>query len=361
MPVSETEIVDLLQAIQYQHNTSNRSWVRWKAVANSNRGPDEVRKLREYQQLEEIENYLEEKVKVRLTPVGREAARKGSLKEEFGGRSERKPQSGQVKPGGMMSGNPFSDSWLSTSGSAPVDAAVISGHVPFSHNSIRKYLEKFGTEVWDIRGEYENPDLLVVGQKNHRKGAIPDFLAEQRGTPLRICSQEMLLSWIYTGYDPNQDRESVGQFIERHPTLKRIRELLEGKWPDTGNVPAVRGDGGSSLEMEVEESALKRLGYETGSTGKNAPERREILREAFNCPLGEFPGTYPADYFNDWGRAGSGRRLEQIAHLVAYHCRLFKQQQNPPEQAIEDREADLEWLKRNLYPPLTYTFDWPDT
>jgi hypothetical protein len=134
----------------------------------------------------------------------------------------------------------------------------------------------------------------------------------------------MLLSWMYTGQDPNAHRECLDQFIDGHRALECVREALSGKWPETETVPPVSGQAESHdlFSEAASESPLSRLGYSTGKTGKNKSERRDILEKAFYCPLGGFPGTYPLDKLEKWGAAGEGMRLKKMAQLIADQCRV---------------------------------------
>jgi hypothetical protein len=75
--------------------------------------------------------------------------------------------------------------------------------------------------------------------------------------------------------------------------------------------------------------------------------------------LEDFPGTYPIGYLDGWGHARSGKRLKKIARSIASFCQNAKKRSNPPDQAIRDWQEDLQWMKRELYHPLNFGFDWP--
>lgn len=357
MPISQSELLDLLQAVRNQQDVHGSSWVRLSDVARGPYGPDDEHRLRLCSHQPGMDDYLDMRVEVALTTEGVEAVRRG----EFEQRGD------DVEPPaeGLDPKNPFSRSWLVRERTEiPVGTAVISGNVPFKRRTLRTYLrDQFGIKVRAVDGNMEDPELLVLGRFNHQAGVVESFLDDQRGSPLRICSQEMLLSWIYTGCDPNRYPESLSQFIDGHPALEHVREILEDRWPEAGEgIPSVSsGDGGDTFNAEVEEGPLRRSGYRVGKTGETVATRQKVLEEVFTASREEFPGTYPIGYLDKWGNPESGVRLEKMAKSIATFCRNHKKMSNPSEQAIHDWETDLDWLKREFYHPLNFGFDWPST
>jgi hypothetical protein len=352
MSISESEVVEFLQSIQSQQNIQNKSWVRLKDITNDGKGPDDVGSLQVYCGKEGIDKYISTHVKteVALTKAGKKAAQQGDV------------SLGASGMGAQKTGNPFSKSWLNDGVEIPVNTAVFSGNYPFQRRTLKSYLrDQFGVRVHDLGGPADNPDLLVLGKQNHSEGAVERFLKDQQGTTLRICSHEMLLSWLYTGIDPNVHPESLPPFFERHPPLQRVREILMGKWPKPGKTLAgvKPGGDGKSFDTEVEKGPLRRMGYSVGKTGETKADREEILEVVFSSPLEDFPGTYPIGYLDGWGHARSGKRLKKIARSIASFCQNAKKRSNPPDQAIRDWQEDLRWMKRELYHPLNFGFDWP--
>lgn len=356
MAVSESELLGVLKAIQNQQDIQGRSWVRLREVSRGPYGPDDENRLSLCSRQLGTEGYLDIQKKVRLTREGGTAVKKGRLQVDDGNDSAST---------GLDPENPFSKSWLVREKTEiPVETAVISGSVPFKRGPLWIYLrDQFGIEVGAVDGEIESPDLLILGRFNHQEGIVESFLDEQRGSPLRICSQEMLLSWIYTGCDPNRYPESIPQFIDGHPALERVQEILEERWPEPGEgIPAVSsGAGGDIFEAEVEEGPLRRSGYHVGKTGETVTTRQQVLEEAFAAPREEFPGTYPLGYLDKWGKPESGVRLEKLVNSIATFCRNHRKRSNASEQAINDWETDLDWLKDRFYHPLNFGFDWPRT
>lgn len=355
MPIPDSRLLKALKAIRNQLDTHGTSRVRLEEVARGPYGPDDDEQLRVRAHRLQREGYLDVQQKVTLTQDGVKAAR---------GQLDQKEDSAVSTRESFDSRSPFSQSWLAQQEEVPLDTAVISGNIPFRRGTLTTYLEdQFDVDVGRIGEEPENPELLILGRYNHEEGVVEPFLDNQRGTPLRICSQEMILSWIYTGFDPNRYRESLPQFIEGHPALERVRDILEARWPKPGEgLPSVSpGTGGNVFETEVEEGPLRRSGYQVGETGETESTRQEVLKEVLTKPREEFPGTYPLGYLDKWGKPESGMRLEKIARSIATFCRNRKKMSNPSEQAINDWERDLEWLKRNFFNPVHFGFDWPST
>jgi len=352
MPISESELLGVLKAIRNQQDVRGSSWVRLWEVARGTYGPDDEDRLRLCAQNLRMEGCLDVQEKVRLTREGERAAEEGELEGE----------NTDSSPGNFDPSNPFSKSWLAGDGVVSVGAAVISGDMPFRRKAIKTHLEdQFRMKVGPVGGEVEDPELLVLGRRGHEEGVVESFLNERRGTALRICSQEMLLSWIYTGRDPNRYPKSLPQFIRGHPALERVRDILEDKWPEPGEgmPPVSSGGGENTFNTEVDKGPLRRVGYHVGETGETIDARREALEDLFTKPQEEFPGTYPLGYLDGWGKPEGGVRLEKMVNSIATFCRNHRRRANASAQAINDWESDLKWLKNNFYHPLGFGFDWP--
>jgi hypothetical protein len=252
----------------------------------------------------------------------------------------------------------------------------MTGQGPFGRGKIWSYLYDLGAQVRDI-GHLEAPELLIVGRRKVNHEGVKKLLNRSEGIPLRICSQEMLLAWAMTGVDPNEDPRTGETFIGGHPTLETITEVLGGKWPGTEPIPACgetkstsddhesngtpangKADGGQFYRPE--KSPVKRLGYTVGQHGESRWTRRNILWKAYRTNQDELPGSYPLEYINQWGEAGSGTRLKRIADLLARTCRSFRKQGASYDLAVCHYESDLWWLKRAIYEPRGYGFAWPD-
>ena len=66
----------------------------------------------------------------------------------------------------------------------------------------------------------------------------------------------------------------------------------------------------------------------------------------------------PADYLEEWGQPQTGNRLQKLANTLASLTRMQKRKQRPSDQAIEQWQADLEFLRTSFYVG-RYDFKWP--
>ena len=245
-----------------------------------------------------------------------------------------------------------------TKGTLPFDTVVMDGMGPFSRGKIWSYLSDLGAEVQGV-GDARQPDLLVVGREKVEMENIERLLKRRQGKQLRICSQEMLVAWAMTGVDPNERPQTADSFIDEHPILREIVDLLDGKWPGTEAIPS-HGNGEGDFSRP-DTSPLKHFGYSVGQNGENSTTRRKALRKTYTTKRKALPGEYSAEYINKWGPAESGVRLKRIADHIATTCRNFRKRSGNYDLAIEQWEADLRWLKTKYYNPLTYGFTWPET
>ena len=241
----------------------------------------------------------------------------------------------------------------------PVQEGLTSGEGPFAKMDLWQYLHDRGLKTYFNFSKIEAPGVLIVGRDGYDLDAIKALLDDRRGTVLRICSQEMVLAWSLTGVDPNERADTARSFINGHPALEAIATYLNDEWPGTDPLPRT-GDGEAEFDGP-EKSPLKRLGYEVGKTGAPVSIRRRALKKAFELSPDDLPGTYRPEYLAKWGSAESSQRLEKIADSIASYCRTAHNRSTDMSAAIDDWESDLDWLKRQFYNPLTFSFRWPDT
>jgi hypothetical protein len=203
----------------------------------------------------------------------------------------------------------------------------------------------------------ENSEVVVLGRKDWTRAEIDRLIDLRVGQILRIYSQEMFLVFMTLGLDPFDGTSVVMEaFKTGHPGLEFVSRGWSG-WvttfvrEDRRNSSARR-----SLETElVDESPLHVLGYRVGRTGEDTVTRRRILRRAFT---GELPKVDTIEYMESWGKPGSPKRLKKIADNIASYSGGMRNRPNPSEEAIEDWESDLEWLREEFYHG-HFTFHWP--
>ena len=102
---------------------------------------------------------------------------------------------------------------------------------------------------------------------------------------------------------------------------------------------------------------LSYVGYHVGKSGKSPIERRKILSNVF---LSELPNVQNPQYMKEWGQIKSSQRLRKIANSLASFIRNAKRKNEIPDEAINDWENDLDWLKKKYYRGV-FTFPWPST
>ncbi len=125
-------------------------------------------------------------------------------------------------------------------------------------------------------------------------------------------------------------------------------------WPSTRS----RGGGDSFDASLADQSPLGRLGYVVGKTaGRPENERRITLDWAYANHL---PPVESPEYMAKWGAPLTAARLRQIAEHIA---RLGKWRRNAfggRDRAVQEWQADLDYLHRRYYQP-RFGDSWPTT
>ena len=246
-----------------------------------------------------------------------------------------------------------------TAHTPPVETVVMVGQGPFSRGKIWSYLSGLGATVTDMN-DISRCDLLVVGRDNVDEDKLNAFLAEHTGQPLRICSQEMLLAWMFTGVDPNQRPQTAASFITGHPTLESVLQMFDDEWPGTDVIPST---GTGSFDIDAKEKGpLSHLGYKVGKSSPLSQERRRRkLRKALQCDASALQGLESEEERREWGAAESRERLLKMAHSIAAFCRNSRRKDQDFSVAIGHWEEDLAWLKKTYYQPRANSLSWPSS
>ena len=105
---------------------------------------------------------------------------------------------------------------------------------------------------------------------------------------------------------------------------------------------------------------LSFLGYRVGVNSKlTAETRRRILAYAL---LGPLPQVNDRHYMREWGRPKTSARLRKLANVLAAFARNARRRNSPSwQQAIEEWEQDLAFLKRRYYDRRNFDWKWPQT
>ena len=232
-------------------------------------------------------------------------------------------------------------------------AVSTTGLGPFEKTEFDEFLKGLGVQPRTITADTK---VLVVGRREWSESTLRELIQSRSGKRLRVYSQEMLVAFLVTGNDPlAAPSEVVARWGCGHPALTFFSEVVGFDWPTT----VVHGGGGSELQADwLEKGFLKYLGYAVGRSGGSEDERRNVLRKAYNAQ--QLPSFFPADYRGEWGRHRSSVRLQKMAYSIASFCRNAKRRPHAMEIAINDWEADLDWLRVTYYDG-HYQFKWPAT
>lgn len=237
----------------------------------------------------------------------------------------------------------------------PFSEAFTVGNGPIQEETFDTFLRKRGLNVQDIYNDVD-VDTLIVGREEWNPEGLNALIDSRRGQTLKVYSQEMLLSYLMTAQDPYDSPAILSTFAEGHAALEYLRD--EGfHWPTTTAVPSAK-TGSFSLESSPKESALTALGYKTGLSAPGPQDRRAILKRAFEKKL---PFVNSEEYMDGWGSPKSSKRLQKMANTMAATVRNHKRNRTRDmSMAINEREADLEWLYKTYYVG-RFRFIWPST
>ena len=225
---------------------------------------------------------------------------------------------------------------------------VTTGSLPYQEDDFDDLLR---TKVKDVCTPSENIDIIIIGREFNQT-ILDEQINLRIGQSLFVYSQEMFLSRL-AGKDPYDDKDALMKFAEGHPVFKYLNDCFI-EWPTTHIVQSLVGLAVDDDEW-VQEGVLDDNGYHVGNAGVEREERHRILTKIFTTELNNVTSI---QYMAEWGSPNTGSRLQKLANTIASLARNAKRRNNPPEQAIEDWENDLEWLK-NTYYSGRFNFDWP--
>lgn len=97
----------------------------------------------------------------------------------------------------------------------------------------------------------------------------------------------------------------------------------------------------------LETGLLRHYGYRVGEGGIPERDRRDKLEGVINAKLNA--KIFDGNYMDQWGDAGSFKRLMKLANTIAAMCRNAKRSPFDYKKAISEWEADLAYLKESHY------------
>jgi len=238
-------------------------------------------------------------------------------------------------------------------GQLPVSVSCI-GCGPFESPDFTRFLQDCNIRVLPMD---VHSSVVVLGRTEWTEDELDDAIDLRVGQTLKIYSQEMFLAFLAKGVDPfYASTEVLDAFKAGHEGLEFVATGWSG-WVTTFVPYGNRSSGSQRFDSThwIEESPLRVTGYRVGKTGVEVGERRRILQQAFQQDL---PIVGPANYMAEWGEPSSATRLHKMAESIATHCRNQRAKRNASQQAIEDWESDLKWLRDEFYHG-HFSFHWP--
>ncbi|TWT71501.1 hypothetical protein [Crateriforma conspicua] len=136
--------------------------------------------------------------------------------------------------------------------------------------------------------------------------------------------------------------------------LQQMSELIDQgfPWPSTEAEPSASGE---AVFIDAPSKGL--LGYRVGASGLQTDARLSLLDTVYTDRL---PQVNSMEYMSEWGHPQTAERLRKMADSIAAFVRNSKRRNNRPQAAIDDWEADLQYLYTKFYLG-RYNFFWPNT
>ena len=234
---------------------------------------------------------------------------------------------------------------------------VAHGSSPLDEGELVKLFTEHGIEY--LGAFREDVDTLIIGQEGWDPEEVLKQLDLRTGKGIKVYSQELALTFLACGKDPlNCNTSLLSYFSSNHLGLKFLQNI-GFPWPSTNVLPGLGNLGDLEEPGWPKVGLLSYIGYHVGRSGNPSRQRQEILGGIFRDE--DLPRVYSPQYMAEWGSARSSTRLRKMAESIASFARLKKRQDLVKfARAINDWEADLEWLKQNFYTG-RFSFRWPST
>jgi hypothetical protein len=254
--------------------------------------------------------------------------------------------------------NPILRDWLfnkSAYHNTSVYQVVTTGSGPFNESEFDEFLKTNNIQAYEPGADIE---VVIVGSDSCNQELLAKMIELRIGHNLKIYSQEMFMTFIMTGVDPFLGgRDILREYAKSHSTLEYLLEY-GFDWPSTHVIKSLNSGTDDVERQEI--SPLKAKGYTVGKNGLPENVRHRILNETFsatNQQLGQLVSNYP---IKEWGDDNTPARLYKMANHIASLIRNTKRRKaSNMDQAIEDWDSDLEWLKISYYDRLGFSFQWP--
>jgi len=236
----------------------------------------------------------------------------------------------------------WTPSFLATVGSGPWEA-----------NEFDEFLVMRGFEP--VAMPHPSIDGVVIGAQGWSEDDLAEQIYNRDASSLKIYTQELFVVGLILGGDPYDllDQPAIDEVGFSHPAIQFIlNQSFAWPWNAAGHT-----DDDEDWDVDdtdwAQESALKLLGYSAGAQGPSEPERRRILRVAFEAI--NLDGVDTPSQRQRWGAARSAKRLHAISHFLGW---LLNLQGGKSPEAKQKWTSDLQWLRKSFYQK-TMRFVWP--
>lgn len=144
-----------------------------------------------------------------------------------------------------------------------------------------------------------------------------------------------------------------GSKQKNHDEAHTVLDAIKNEWARRCDLAKK----GQYMANPPKEGLLARMRYHVGKDGVPTPLRRTILAQVVE---GEIPPIPNPTYMDDWGDAGTEKRLQKLVNsLVFFVTDNMRFKDAARAKAIIEWQEDLDWLKTTYYKPRGYAFRWP--
>ncbi len=243
---------------------------------------------------------------------------------------------------------------------------VTIGEHPFGDKEFDEILGDAGLEPRDHTAGLE---IVVVGrdawleEQRRLDAQLVEAIRNRAGQEIRIYSQELFLTYIYTGEDVFRwAKVGLRLLVRGHPVLEWLSansiEQIGHDWrwpmralPNGGRIPL-------SVDMP-DDGMLSAYGYRVGKHGLPTSVRQVILERVFKADLHL---VHSREYTQQWGAPSSSDRLSKLAWTISSLAdNAARNASANYSRAVDDWIYDLEWLRRSFYEQHSFRFQWPAT
>jgi hypothetical protein len=178
-------------------------------------------------------------------------------------------------------------------------------------------------------------------ENGHESRGIIVGESTQEKVNLSTQEQENLASQESNGNSQTNHNNLVKTPYNNLPQTKETKPFNRKHYPD----------------FAFQHGLLSFVGYRVGQSGESRNTCQEILDWVYECP--NLPKVNSEEYINGWGTEQSPERLKKMANSLAGFINSKKNHHDDFNEALNDWEQDLEYLKKEYYVKESFKFKWP--